>query len=210
LSQLEILGFSSLKESFFVFLAFGFALGLVAVILTAAGHDIKGVESIVLEALALSVFSILSIFGLAGTYVSSWARIPPRFSQILRFISLPSLRVGLTTGFIASGVTIGLGAAVFAVATVFGFSDLANSGRMVLVIGVFILFVVWPFFFISAEMHNAKATWLTASAIIYIITVLYVLYSYERTAFWQSFSISVVYLAFGAYLRVKRKNNNVT
>lgn len=209
-SHLELIGVSSYKENFLVFLVFGFALGLVAVVLFATGHDTKGIESIVLEALALSVFSILSAFGLVGLYVSQLSRIPPRISKILHFVSLPSLRVGLATGFIASGITIGLGAAVYLTAKIFCFSDLAISGRMVFVIGIFILFIVWPFLVISAEMLDRKAFWLTASAVIYIIVVLYVLYTYEGTAFWQAFVISAVYLAFAAYLHTKRKNNNVT
>ena len=210
MSQLELIGVSSYKENFLVFLAFGFVLGLVAVVLFATGHDTKGVESIVLEALALSVFSILSVFGMLGLYVSQLSRIPPRISKILHFVSLPSLRVGLATGFIASGITIGLGAAVYLPAKIFGFSDLAISGRMIFFIGVFLLFFVWPFLVISAEILDRKTFWLTASAVIYIIVILYVLYTYERAGFWWAFVISAVYLAFATYRHTKRKNNNVT
>jgi len=204
---MEVIGYSSHKENFLVFLFLGTVLGLVGGSYELLGLDNKTIEELAKEALALSVFSILSVFGLLGALFSGWRRVPKFIAECARRLSLPALRVGLSTGFIASGVTLGLGLGLLTLSFFSDEASLRNGGLALLSAGVFLFGVCWPYFLLAAEVLAIRSIWLQLSAYVYIFFVGATLYKYEQTGFWQFVVTLVFALVIGICLKIRKRRS---
>ncbi|WP_320055762.1 hypothetical protein [Desulfuromonas thiophila] len=145
-SAFEKISIGSAFESFIVF----FLAGILVVVIGDCFVDLTGdlpdyYLSLVQEPISINYFFILSIASLIFTALVTWGGTTDHnekwwFEKIL----LAPSRAGISCGFIASGMLIGIGAGLFIVTLGAPESELANTSMLSMALGVYCLSVIYP------------------------------------------------------------------
>jgi hypothetical protein len=121
---------------------------------------------------------------LFGLLLADWKSLPRIVVSFLKWACPSVLRTGLTTGFIAAGITFGLGAGAFAPFFLFGSPDQLVSAKRLILLGVVLLLIWWPFYYMAAEVLEVRSKALHFVAALYVIMVCVLLIKVDMSAFW--------------------------
>lgn len=214
-SAFEKISIGSAFESFCVFMLSGFlvvALGGFFVDLTSDLPDWYLV--LIQEPISIAYFFILSIVSLIVTAFSTWFGTKNHngkwwFDKLL----LAPCRAGISCGFIASGMLIGIGAGLFLVTRGAPDSELATTSIAFIALGVYCLAIAYPVSLLMLYLinqntkHNLLIDLLGA---LYIALIIFSGYNFKEHMDWISvgacFALLVVYAFIGR--RWLRKNDN--
>lgn len=172
---IEEIGYQAHKEALGVFFGVGFFLGLAVTGFELAGLDPKDLVSLAQQAIALGIFFLLCFLGLFGILLTDHLGHTSRIRRTVHFLSLPMLRVGLTAGFAASGICMGLGlGGAFVFLFALDAERLISSVRLFF-LGVSFSFTAWSLLYLFAELLRVTTKALQAIAVVFYVFVALIL-----------------------------------
>lgn len=205
-SAFEKISIGSAFEAFFVFMVSGFLVVVVGGFFIDLTDDLPDwYLGLVQEPISIAYFFILSIGSLIATAITTWGGTKNHnekwwFEKIL----LATSRAGISCGFIASGMLIGIGAGLFLVTRGAPNSDLASTSIAFLALGIFCIAVAYPVSILMLYLinqntkHNLIIDLLGA---LYIAFIIFAGYKFKEHMEWVGlgacFSVLIVYAFIG-------------
>lgn len=202
----EKIAICSAFESFLVFLVFGFFVVLIGRHFIDLTGDLPDwYLSLIQEPIAIIHFFLLSVGSLLMTAIVTWCGTKNHnekwwFEKIL----LPPSRAGISCGFIASGMLIGIGSGLFTVTHGAPETELAHTSVMFIALGIYCLAVVYPVSLLMLYLINQDAKHnlvIDFSGALYIGLIIFAGFQFREhmsvISLGAGFSILIAYLCFG-------------
>jgi len=148
----EDVGQNAHKEELFVFLTFGAALGVIAAVVEIRWGRGNQVLNVANEALAPRIFLMLCVIAIGGLVIASLERTPFWMKRKLRCAASAGLRAGLSAGFIAAGMTLGVGMGAWPIFECCGTSKQVGDAWNLVILGAVFLLPVSILMFVGAQV----------------------------------------------------------
>ena len=216
MSPFKILGLDSAVESFGVFLVAGFLVvtgGNLFVDITADLPD--WYASLIQEPISIAYFFILSIFGLLVTaaVTRGGTRDVVRKWWFRWFVLAPS-KGGLSCGAIASGMLLGIGAGLFVVTRGSPVSELAETSRLFMWLGVYCIAIVYPVTLLMAYLIDVEQRHKVVIDVlggVYVLLVIYSAFNLKEHLDWiglmAEFAVIIVWAVIGRWIYKRPAKN---
>lgn len=188
----EKIGYSAHLEAFTVFLVLGGILGLIGGAFEALGGDPGEIFTVAEQGVALSVFMILCVGGLFGLLLADWQQLPRLIGLVLNRLCPSVLRVGLTTGFVAAGIIIGVGVGAFVPFYLLGTPEQQAPAQRLILLGALILLIWWPFYYAAAEVLDAGSKTIHIVAGLYVFMLAILLANVSTSSLWWGSGLPVL------------------
>ncbi|MBW6391001.1 hypothetical protein [Billgrantia antri] len=208
----EKISICSAFESFLVFLTSGFFVVIIGdCFIDLAGDLPDWYLSLIQEPISIAHFFLLSVGSLVVTAIVTWCGTKNHnekwwFEKIL----LPPSRAGISCGFIASGMLIGIGSGLFIVTRGAPETELAHTSVVFISLGIYCLAIVYPvsllmLYLINQEAkHSLVVDFLGA---IYFVLMIFSGYKFREhvdvVSLGASFSVLIIYACFGRRWRIR-------
>jgi hypothetical protein len=192
------------------FIVVGLFLGAVAVAQRLGHSTIIDVNTVLQEAIALRIFSILTVIGLIGAALSRVKQLNPRLRKLLEFGSLPVLRTGLSTGFAGCGIFLGSGIGTIAVNIYCNLSLSENSGTLSIFLAFMLFSIVWPCSLLATELLDVSSFKIKLVSVAYTVITLYLIIKYGEVTITQYVLCGVGLVAIGFFAYRSSRRNSAT
>lgn len=205
-SAFEKISIGSAFESFMVFLL----AGILVVVIGGFFVDITGdlpdwYLSLIQEPISIAYFFILSIVSLIGAALVTWGGTKDHNEKWwFEKIFLAPSRAGISCGFIASGMLIGIGSGLFIVTLGAPESELSNTSVLFVALGVSCLAVVYPVSLLMLYLINKNTKHniiIDVFGALYVALIIFAGYKFREHMGWVSvgacFAVLVVYAFVG-------------
>ncbi|MDP5460485.1 hypothetical protein [Alishewanella sp. SMS8] len=188
-SAFEKISIGPAFESFLVFLVLGILVVVVGGCFVDLTSDLPDwYLSLIQEPVSISYFFILSILSLLTTALVTWGGTKNHndkwwFDNIV----LATSRAGISCGFIASGMLVGIGAGLFIVTRGSPDSELANTSMGFVALGIYCLAVVYPVSLLMLYMINKNTKhniFIDLLGALYITLVISASYKFREHMNW--------------------------
>lgn len=215
-SAFEKISIGSAFESSVVF----FLAGTLVVVVGGCFVDLTGelpdwYLSLIQEPISISYFFILSIVSLIATALVTWGGTYDHNEKWwFEKIFLAPSRAGISCGFIASGMLIGIGAGLFIVTRGAPDSELANTSMLFIALGVYCLAVVYPVSLLMLYLINKNTKHnltIDIFGALYVALIIFSGYKFRQHMDWVGvgacFAVLIVYAFVGRKWFRKTDNN---
>ncbi|MCG3846670.1 hypothetical protein [Photobacterium damselae] len=207
-SAFEKISIGSAFENFFVFMLSGLLVVVIGGFFVDLTDDLPDwYLGLIQEPISIAYFFILSIVSLIATAIATWGGTKNHnekwwFEKIL----LAPSRAGISCGFIASGMLIGIGAGLFLVTRGSPDSELATTSLGFVALGIYCLSVAYPVSVLMLYLinQNTKHNFIIdLFGAVYVALVLFAGYKFKEHMDWVI--IGAIFAIFIVYAFISRK-----
>ncbi|WP_372740204.1 hypothetical protein [Neptunomonas sp.] len=205
-SAFEKISIDSAFESFLVFMVSGFLVVAVGgFFVDLSGELPDWYSGLIQEPISIAYFFILSIVSLLATAIATWGGTKNHNGKLwFEYIVLAPNRAGISCGFIASGMLIGIGLGLLLVTRGAPDSELASTAIAFVALGIYCLAVAYPVALLMLYLinHNTKHNIvIDIFGAVYVALVLFAGYKFKEHMDWVTvgaiFAIFIVYAFIG-------------
>ncbi|WP_143218671.1 hypothetical protein [Achromobacter xylosoxidans] len=185
-----------LIENICVFSVFGFVMAFVVGIGSSLAWDTGKMESMAMEPLSVYSFSILSVSGFLGLILANATvaktAVEMHTSRWVRYLFLPVINAGLSTGAIIIGMASGLAAGMLAYTLIDPQAWMV--AKVFIGIALLVLAILYPVTWLGRSMFDKSdqdrkiSSWAGTA---YCVTMSVALWCMSSVAFWTFVAIAV-------------------
>jgi len=188
-SAFEKISIGSAFESFLVFMVSGFLVATVGgFFVDLSGELPDWYLGLIQEPISIAYFFILSIVSLLATAIATWGGTKNHNGKWwFEYIMLAPNRAGLSCGFIASGMLIGIGLGLLLVTRGAPDSELASTSIAFVALGIYCLAVAYPVALLMLYLinENTKHNFvIDIFGTVYVALVLFAGYKFKEHMDW--------------------------
>ncbi|WP_422138100.1 hypothetical protein [Endozoicomonas sp. ALC020] len=214
-STFEKISIGSAFESLFVFLVAGMLLVVLGGCFVDLSGDLPGwYLNLIQEPISIGYFFILSILSLLATALVTWGGTKNHNEKWwFEKIFLAPCRAGISCGFIASGMLVGIGLGLFIVTRGVPDSELANTSLAFIALGVYCFAVAYPIALLMLYLINQDAKHnfvIDLFGALYIALVIFAGFMFKEYMDWVGlgacFAILIIY-AFVGRIWLRKTDN---